>query len=40
MKTSITLSIMTVIGGFLSSFLGVGGASIYNPLLITLGKHP
>lgn len=31
---------MTFVGGFLSSFLGVGGATVYNPLLIALGKHP
>ena len=39
-KTSISLSIMTFVGGFLSAFLGVGGATVYNPLLIALGKNP
>ena len=37
---SISLSIMTFVGGFLSAFLGVGGATVYNPLLIALNKHP
>lgn len=40
LKNSISLSIMTFVGGFLSSFLGVGGATVYNPLLIALNKHP
>jgi len=31
---------MTFVGGFLSAYLGVGGATVYNPLLIALGKHP
>jgi len=40
LKNSINLSVITFIGGFLSAFLGVGGATVYNPLLIALNKHP
>ena len=39
-KTCINLTIMTFVGGFISAYLGVGFAVVYNPLLISLGKHP
>jgi len=34
------MSLITFIGGFLSSFLGLGGSSFYNPIMIALGTHP
>lgn len=40
LSNAIFLSAATFVGGFLSAFLGVGGATIYNPLLIALNKHP
>lgn len=40
MGQSVALTITTFVGGFLSAFLGVGGATVYNPLLIALNKHP
>lgn len=39
-KNCINFSIFTLVGGLLSGFLGVGGGTIYNPMLIEIGKHP
>ena len=39
-KTSTTFFLIAFIGGLLSGVLGVGGATIYNPVFILMDMHP
>jgi uncharacterized membrane protein YfcA len=40
MYTCVKLSIITFVGGLASGYLGIGGATIYNPVMLSIGKGP
>ena len=34
------LTIVSIIGGLMTGCLGIGGATVYNPMMIEMGKNP